>query len=710
LGPQTEGSGILLGGGILLAIAIGIALVSGLGLLVWGRSRRGKGESHRQEPVKDGGIEPVEIHTAEPMAVEDAAAREIGEEESEDRSGGVFNEPGSATAVAEVAALETGETSPVISLEDTPPISSPAQDFPEAGQHTAASPVDVDLTSPLAATNEEESVPKNPENLSGPDDSNTGNSAVVGAMPHSFEARESSEGDEENEPEAVVDSPEQIVTDAGAVDVESIQREGAAELSETDGRVGHPEVVALVERPDEVDGGDGAPAAAEESPARYRAPVLAPGKPRSGKPSKPRATDREQVLEMRIRGISDRHGFCRFQVLGRRPASAPAEMEAHSGRRVIVFSEVADEWYEIPQLSDIAAVIERGITISASGDDNADHRWELRGRDLYVLAGLRGVLGFVSTARLSIGRQQIVLCRESRSAEVERILAEAGCDGLAAHGSEKGAPAGWVFFNPVNPSRSVPQVAGDDILNLVRPVADIEILLEGGLWLWDSSWMAGYPPRVHVVGELPSETRVTIDDEVAEEREGRVYRTTGSELPGTHVVWCAGKSVSYSICEPAAGRERWEAYAFSRGSVCGAAVMHLSNAPEILVSVPTANPVLVGAHPGEIFRCDARPGTVWTGFVPFPVCWALPEDPLHCDRSLRRVVLVTPIRTVRRVVTKTVKKRQLSQVLQWCQAIRDCQRKRLEQLPGDGASKDLWKEYAREAKAVRRTMRRGSFN
>lgn len=438
--------------------------------------------------------------------------------------------------------------------------------------------------------------------------------------------------------------------------------------------------------------------------ARYRAPQLTSPKPRTKKQSESRPKEREQILELRVRALSDRHGYCRFHILAQRPPGGPVQLEARIAGRTTFLTEVGDEWYQIQEGDDVATCLEHGIKFSTSMADR-EQRWELRGRDLYVLASSHGVSGFVSTARLCIGREQIVLCRESQAAEVETILAEAGCAGLHAHGAEKGSPAGWVFFRPVPPSRSVPQVPGDNILNLIRPVPDIEVLLEGGLWLQDSAWMAGYPPRIHITGEVPAGTRVTIDGEVAEETDGSVYRTGDSERTGTHVVWCAGKSASYSICELDEGWEQWEAYQFPRGSVCGAVATRASNAPETLTSVPTTNPVLIGANRGEIFRCDVRPGKQWTGFVPFPVCWALPADPLHCDRSLRRVLLITPVPPVHSVMSGSTKVRVASSVLQWCYAIRDCQRKRLALSPGDTTSEQLWKEYTREAKAVWRAAR-----
>jgi hypothetical protein len=483
-----------------------------------------------------------------------------------------------------------------------------------------------------------------------------------------------------------------------------IHAEERGESAEADQAAPADEDEQLAEETEDADGETGDSTEEEIAPGRYRAPVLGPGKTQRKKPARAGEKTQEQVLELRIRAVSDRHGFCRFQIIGRRPTGEPAELAARGGRRTVALSEVADDWYAATELNDLPVIMERGIRLSASAGEGGKISWALRGRDLYVLAGLQGIFGFVSTARLSIGEDQIVLCRESRAAEVQTILAEAGCDGVQAHDGDDGAPSGWVFFRPANPSRSVLQVSGDDILNVIRPIPDIEVRLEGGLWLRGSSWISGYAPKIHVAGELPPGTEVIIDREAAEEREPRVYATGNSERPGNHAVWCAGRSASYEICEPDVRWQESDAGGFSR-RVCGAVVAGSGNAHGTLVSVPTSNSVLIGANPGEVFRCDRRPGKLWTGFVPFPVCWALPEDALHCDRSLRRVLLIRPLAPVHSIVPRFRKVSVSAAVLQWCQAIRDCQRKALALSSADAVGEQLWREYRREARALWRAAR-----
>lgn len=378
-------------------------------------------------------------------------------------------------------------------------------------------------------------------------------------------------------------------------------------------------------------------------------------------------------------------------------------MEAQEGCRTVVLSEIGDDWFEILGLNDLAGAMEHGVTLAGRLAQGAGAKWELRGRDLYVLAELHGIFGYASKTRLSIGRKQIVLCRECRAAEVGAVLAQAGCGDVRARGTDLGAPRGWVFVGPVSPSRSVPQVPGSDLLNLIRPLPGIEIRLEGGLWLRGNSWLAGYPPTIHVAGTMPAESEVNIDGELAQEREEGIYVTSNFDNPGSHIVWCAGKSVSYELCEPDTHWQDWNGNQ-SLHRVFGAGVAGIESY-ETLIRAPTSNPVLVGANPGEVLWCDTRPGRYWVGPVPFPVVWALPEDAMHCDRSAWRVVLVKPIPPAHSIVRREPRKGAQTRVIQWCQAIRDSNKKRLALWPADAGSEELWKAYAREARAIWRAAR-----
>lgn len=435
-------------------------------------------------------------------------------------------------------------------------------------------------------------------------------------------------------------------------------------------------------------------------PARYRPPRVTPLKPRQGEPQKARLAEREQMLELRLQANPDRHDFCMFRVLAQRPESSPPETEARWGDRTVTFIESSDDWYEVIVESNLAAWLADGVVLAEKRRGGARLRWELSShREIHVLAGQEGFAGFVSTTRLCIGRKHLVLCRASRASEVAEVLADSGCGLLSARQEEFGSPPGWVFFWPVIPQHALAPVSGDDILNLLRPQPDVELLLEGGLRLQDSTWLAGYPPQVRLSGVLPTESEVYIDGQPAQITEDGSFVIPGCDQPGDHVVWCVGKSRKYSISKPEGAWEIWEPYTFRRGSICGvsASPFNTSLPP---VTVPATNPVLLGAEPGQVFLCPAGVGREWTGFVPFQVVWALPADPLHCDRTTSRVMLVTPLSPLRSPVATTRRSTAASARWRWCQTIRDCRKKGLTVSPSDPQTEALWAAYAAQARAI----------
>jgi len=702
LGPLIDGSIISVGGELPWAAAIGFVFVAGVVLLIWRRTRTREELAPQQIVAQGVGGHGIENHAAQHIPVENAVGAVVEESKENCHDGRVSDQPAPQETISSPVASEDFGIPSGDSRESGAAPESPAEYFPEADIDVVVLPPVIEALPSLPVIESEE---RNPDNSRiSPADSGEAQTAEASETVHAREeetSKFSGNGDSVTLAEAIdetqiADHDEDVEHDVQTEESDESAKADQADPADEGGQPAGKMEESDVETEDSTED--------EIAPGRYRAPVLGPGKTQRKKAARSGEKTQEQILELRLRAVSDRHGFCRFQIVGRRPARAPAELEARGGRRTVTLSEVADDWYAVTELNDLPVIMERGIRLSASAAEGGEISWALRGRDLYVLTGLQGIFGFVSTARLSIGEEQIVLCRESRAAEVQTILAEAGCDGVQAHDGDDGAPSGWVFFRPANPSRSVLQVSGDDILNVIRPIPDIEVRLEGGLWLRGSLWISGYAPKIHVAGELPPGTEVMIDGEAAEEREPRVYATGNSDRPGTHAVWCAGRSASYEICEPDVRWQESDADDSSR-RVCGAVAAGADNAHGTLVRVPTSNSVLIGANPGEVFRCDRRPGKLWSGFVPFPVCWALPEDALHCDRSLRRVLLIRPLAPVHSIVPRFRKMSVSAAVLQWCQAIRDCQRKGLALSSADAVGEQLWREYRRESRALWRAAR-----
>jgi hypothetical protein len=88
-------------------------------------------------------------------------------------------------------------------------------------------------------------------------------------------------------------------------------------------------------------------------------------------------------------------------------------------------------------------------------------------------------------------------------------------------------------------------------------------------------------------------------------------------------------------------------------------------------------------------RCFASP--------PFEAVWALPAQPLHCDKTTCRILLVArPDAGAAPDVSSTG-----GLVSEWCRLILDASRKGLSIEPA--AARDLWAQYKRFARNLRRS-------
>jgi hypothetical protein len=139
---------------------------------------------------------------------------------------------------------------------------------------------------------------------------------------------------------------------------------------------------------------------------------------------------------------------------------------------------------------------------------------------------------------------------------------------------------------------------------------------------------------------------------------GGSYVVPGWDAMGNHNVWCTSSSRTYMVREGAEEWEPWDAYTWSLGepsaegisprpTICGVLIRppRATNSGGRPIAVPTSNPVLIGANPGEIEVCtrraDVRAGEC-VGFPWFEPIWAIPADSLHCDKRVARVQLVGP--------------------------------------------------------------------
>jgi hypothetical protein len=438
--------------------------------------------------------------------------------------------------------------------------------------------------------------------------------------------------------------------------------------------------------------------------AIYRAPILAPPIPKKSRTvrSSPIARVSQSSLEVRLQLLTSRTGDVQAGLLFKRPEGFPASLAIKVRSNDVHLSAYGDGWYtaDIGSQSNVATTLKEGLIASKHVNGTALTSWMLSaGREIYVAASQPGSAGYHTVPRLALGCAQFVVVREHLQKQVIEILAESCENAVQRLALDRAPLTGWSVFGPVVPLKPVAHQDGDAYLNVIRPLPELAIVLEGGLCLRGAEWLEGFPPRITIAGPIPEGERVLIDNVTASADSTGVYRTPGCDDVGDHTVWCSGKSRTYRISAPPQFWEPWPAHAQRKGTVCGALSEYQAISPQAkLVTVPSSNQVLIGAKPGEVHSASGQ-GEEWTGIVPFAPVWALPANPFQCRRNAVHVILMaaTP------VALPSGRKPKPHAVRAWCAAILDCRRKGLQLDSPDAAS--LWDEYIRAARRTRRSGR-----
>jgi len=439
----------------------------------------------------------------------------------------------------------------------------------------------------------------------------------------------------------------------------------------------------------------------QKAPARYRPPVHKPSGQAAKRPvhrEAAPAVSSEVALDIRVRLTLDRFGFCAITFLPGRTAELDDKVAVRLGTTSLVLI-AQEDWYQDLSFSDAGRYLHDGFELKGLLSDQRRARWILRGRDIYVLAAHPRASGFVSATRLAIGRSDIVLCGAGLAKAAEAVLKEAGCEGYSRLDETHGLPSGWAGFRGVSPVRAVALDAGtSDPLYAIKPAAEIEIEFEAGVWLRNSVWLAGHPPQIRVFGQTSGGPKVLIDGKEAQLTAEGTLVADGYDVAGPHFVYCEGLSRSYSIEEPPDSWETWPAYQFGEALICGASVQ---SPPEEsgrrAFSVPMSNPLLIGAEPGQVFRCSSRSVAIWKGFVPFDVVWALPAQPLICNKKTARILQFSD--------KPLMPRRGETRLFVWSSSILDASRKGLRIEGGSPESTVRWAEYKKMARSIWRSHR-----
>ncbi len=492
--------------------------------------------------------------------------------------------------------------------------------------------------------------------------------------------------------------------------------------------VGRPEVATGSPQVAPLSGLRGAPGLTPKAPRLYRPTARAPTAQRASAPPSAEREARDRAIPIEVRLVFEKAGFCRVSLLPRRAAGMPVEFAVVGSGSPPELLALQDEWYQDVVLPDIGRLLMEGIEWAGALPNGGAGRLSLSGRGVYVLARHGELNGFVSTPRLVLGEDHVVLCVTERLPEVRAAIALTESPEPDLLNSDSGIPAGWVGLRGVRPRRPVAPNPDGDILDALRPLPDVEIALNGGIRIDRQTWLKGFPPVIQPLGDTSTIGAVLIDGQEARRSLEGGYVVPGWDSPGEHTVWCTSSSRTYAIRSGAEEWEPWDAYAWSLGepsangtqsrpAICGVLVRppRVARPDSRPTTVAASNPILIGARPGEIELCRPRADVraeLCVGFPWFEPIWAIPADALHCDKRTARVLLIGPPTAVARGEneprTRSAGPRRRAPVWRthaWCAAILAAGTKGLRTEPSRVEIADLWKTYKRYAKALRRGWR-----
>jgi hypothetical protein len=443
-------------------------------------------------------------------------------------------------------------------------------------------------------------------------------------------------------------------------------------------------------------------------PAPYRPPSQEPlAVPRRSAAERKTGRIRPITMALSVCLQFVRSGYCKIGLLPERTPEMPEEIVLASRDNDFNVAAIQDEWYEAVFPENLGEILENGVKWKGIADSGLVGYWQLSGRDLYVLSG-KALSAFVQTTRLKIGRKHVLLCRDGLQPKVEEILRETGCRDLKRVPESSGTPRGWVAIRDVVPTAVVKIEAVPDIFSILQPEPELEIDLEGGVYLKQSTWLGGFPPRICVSGALNSEVEVFVDGERARSRGDDSFETPAHDAIGEHIISVpvGNLSKTYRICEISEDWEPWNAHNFGRVQLCGPLLL-ASNAGQstCAIVVPSRNPVLLGSHPGEIAWCPRISGPKRVGFAAFDSVWALPDNPFGADKLCTRVLMLKPLPLVPEPRYQQFAGKKAVRVSAWCAAILNASRKGLCIEPEGEDAASLWKEYKRHARALRKKMK-----
>jgi hypothetical protein len=377
----------------------------------------------------------------------------------------------------------------------------------------------------------------------------------------------------------------------------------------------------------------------------------------------------------------------------------------HGPHGIEEWSASHDEWYADLMPDGLGIILREGAWWEGDGAC-----WTLAPRDVYVLAGKpeSGPHGYLTTTRLLLNEDHVVLCSKEQEVNVRKALTDAGCPAPDSLEEQAGSPEGWVLFKDIRPTVAVPHDPADGIINILRPVHDIEIELLGGIRVEHAKWLHGHPPQIQLRGDC-GDLDVTIDQQTASREANNSYTAPGWDSLGLHRAFSGGVITSYEIVTPPETWAHFPAITYNATgrpsaivAICGPIV---DVAGEHAVLLTRTDPVwLLGAMPGQITMATPSADVRTPAFLAradFPIVWVLPLAPLLANKETAIIELIQRESpgTVR-VVPKA-----RAMLKHWAYAVINASYKHLRIEPESDEAKQLWAEYILTAKRLRKECR-----
>jgi hypothetical protein len=110
-------------------------------------------------------------------------------------------------------------------------------------------------------------------------------------------------------------------------------------------------------------------------------------------------------------------------------------------------------------------------------------------------------------------------CYAQRRFFPKELLASSGCEGYTKFDESYGTPRGWIGLRGVLPNKGLLLEESDPFYAL-KPETERQIEVDGGIYLFNSVWLAGYPPQIRIVGKSDVPVNVLIDGKPAQQTDG----------------------------------------------------------------------------------------------------------------------------------------------------------------------------------------------